>query len=217
MKFIPIIGLIFALWGLFTLDLVRFSVGSVLFLGSFFIDQIKNEDPAKEFTEFINQQQKFVEDNDEILDGSGDKSVSQLEDVLLRIIAGIKSSLEASDIDMSSEKAKLVQGLYLLGMIDAATQQAKMNYDDFLEIFFDVFGFLNTEYRGEFDDEFRSILIRWYEKMGEKHPALPAISKGGEIFIEFAKGNFMAPIIRSSGDIKELIEDNSIPESIYSL
>ncbi|MCU7854014.1 MAG: hypothetical protein KZQ80_17595 [Candidatus Thiodiazotropha sp. (ex Monitilora ramsayi)] len=188
MKFIPIVGIGLAIWGLVTLDWFKVGIGIFLFFLGFVIDLFKKRGAMSDDKVF-----------------AGYKALSQLTLI-------VRKSLDSSGIDSDSPKAKLAKGLYFLGMVDAASQSAGMDDRQFLDLFKSVFADMDYEY----DKDYQSKLIVFHQNLNTEHAAFPAIMKGEELFLNFTKGNSMAPMAGGM-QIEELIEDDSFPGSIEQL
>lgn len=188
MKYIPIVGICLTVWGLLTLDWFKVGFGVLLFLGAFLVDLFKKKGAMTDDKVFALY-----------------RSVSQLIQI-------IRKSLEASDIDTNNPKSKLAQGLFFLGMLDAASQVSDMNDGQFLKLFKAVF----TDLDYEFDEDYQSKLLLFHQSLTTEHGAFPAIMKGGELFTKFAGGNTTAPIAGGML-IEELLEDPAFPSSVDHL
>jgi hypothetical protein len=186
-KYIPIVGLGLAIIGLITLDWFKVGFGVLLFVGGFIFDLFKK---------------KGVMNDDKIF--ASYKIVSQL----IRII----KSFETAEVGTNRPKAKLAQGLFYLGMVDAASQSANMDDSQFFNLFKAVF----TDLDYDFDERYQSKLLIFHQSLASGHAAFPAIMKGGELFINFASGSSTAPL---AGNIliKKLIEDADFPSSVEEL
>ena len=131
MKYIPIVGIGLVIWGLVTLDWYKVGFGVLLFFLGFIIDLFKK---------------KGAMSDDKVF--AGYKALSQL-------ILIIRKSLDSSETDIDTPKAKLVKGLFFLGMVDAVSQSSDMDDSQFLDLFKSVFADLDYEY----DEEYQSKLI----------------------------------------------------------
>lgn len=188
MKYIPIVGIGLALWGLVTLDLFKVGFGALLFLSAFLVDLFKKKGAMTDDKVFASY-----------------RTVSQLIQI-------IRKTLEATDIDTANPKAKLAQGLFFLGMLDAASQSADMDDGQFLDLFKAIF----TDLDYEFDKNYQSKLLLFHQSLATEHGAFPAIMKGVELFTKFANGNTTAPIAGGML-IEELVEDPAFPSSVEQL
>ncbi|MCP4669170.1 MAG: hypothetical protein GY849_22775 [Deltaproteobacteria bacterium] len=190
--YIPLVGVGLAIWGLVTFDWFKVGFGAVLFFGTFLIgyliDLFKKKGTLKDDKVF-----------------SAYRTVSEL----IRII---RKSIKESGVDMNSPKAKLAQGLFFVGMLDAISQTTNMSDKQFLELFKAVF----TDLDYEFEDDYRARILLFHQSLNTEHGAFPAIMKGGELFTKFINGNTMAPIA-GGVLIEELIEDPSFPASVEDL
>jgi len=188
MKYLPIVGIGLVIWGVITLDWFKAGFGALLFIVAFLIDLSKKKGVMKDDRTF-----------------SSYKLVSEL----IRII---RHFVESSEIDPNNPKAKLAQGLFYLGMLDAASQCANLSDKQFLDLFNAVF----TDLDYEFDEEFKSKILLFHQSLNTEHGAFPAIMKGGDLFVKFINGNTMAPIAGGML-IKELVEDPNFPSSLEAL
>lgn len=188
MKYIPLVGAGLAIWGLVTLDWFKVGFGAFLFFCAFLIDLFKKKGALKDDKVF-----------------SAYHTVSEL-------IRTIRKSIEESEVYMNNPKAKLVQGLFFMGMLDAASQSANMSDKQFLDLFKAVF----TDLDYEFEDDYRYRILLFHQSLNTGHGAFPAIIKGREFFAKFINGNTMAPI-EVGMLIEELIEDPSFPASLEAL
>ena len=188
MNYVPIVGIGLAIWGLITLDWFKVGFGVILFFSTFLFDLFKKKGVMKDDKVF-----------------SAYYTVSEL----IRIV---RKSMEESEIDMKNPKTKLAQGLFFMGMIDAASQAANMSDERFLELYKAIF----TDLDYEFDDNYRSKILLFHQNLDTEHSAFTAIMKGGELFTKFANGNTMAPLTGGML-IEELVEDQSFPVSVEAL
>ncbi|MBV2135338.1 MAG: hypothetical protein AB2558_21285, partial [Candidatus Thiodiazotropha sp.] len=185
MKYIPIVGIGLAIWGLVTQDWFKVGFGVILFLTGFAVDLFKKKGVMK------------------------DDKVFQLYKVVSQIVHTVRESL---DSDKDSSKSKLAQGLFFLGLVDGASQSAGMSEEQFNSLFRSVFADLDHI----FDESYQDKLLHFHNNSSPEHSALPAIIKGGELFINFAKGNSMAPLAGGML-VEELINSSSFPSSINEL
>ena len=188
MKYFPIVGIGLVIWGIVTLDLFMAGFGALLFIVAYLIDLYRKRDVLKDDRSF-----------------SSYKAVSDL----IRIV---RRAVESSDIDPNNPKAKLAQGLFYLGILDAASQAAKLSDEQFLDLFNAIYADLDYE----FDEEFRLKILLFHQSLNTEHGAFPAIMKGGDLFVKFVNGNTMAPIAGGML-IEEIVENPDFPESLESL
>jgi hypothetical protein len=188
MKYLPLVGIGLAIWGLVTFDWFKVGFGVLLFIIAFLIDLSKKKGVMKDDRSFASY-----------------KTVSDL----IRII---RQAVESSDIEPNNPKAKLAQGLFFLGMIDAASQAADLSDEQFLELFNAVFTDLNYD----FDEEFKEKILLFHQSLDTEHGAFSALMKGGDLFVKFINGNTMAPIAGGML-IEELVEDPKFPASVAAL
>lgn len=188
MKFAGIVGIGLVLWGLVTLDWFLAGSGVFFVLCGFLFHLFKQRGAMTDGKVFASY-----------------RTVSQL-------IRVIRTSLEASDIDADDHKVKLAQGLFFLGMLDAASQSADMDDGQFLDLFKAIFADLDYE----FDENYQSKLLLFHQSLATEHGAFPAIMKGGELFTRFANGNTTAPLAGNML-IEELIQNPNFPSSVEQL
>ncbi len=186
MKYIPLVGIGLAVWGLITADWVKVGIGVLLFLGGFVVDLRKK--------------------NVAVMD---DKVFPSYK-ILVELIRMIRAGVEDSDIER--EKLKLSQGLFFLGMIDAASQAASLDDSQFIGLFKAVF----SDFDYDFDSEYQTNLIMFHQSLDTSHPAFPAIMKGGEVFAKFSQGITTAPLAGAMF-ITELAENSEFPSSVDEL
>ena len=99
-----------------------------------------------------------------------------------------------------------------MGIVDAASQAANLNDEQFLELFNAVF----TDLDYVFDKEFKEKIILFHQSLDTEHAAFPALMKGGDLFVKFINGDKMIPT--ASGTlIEELVEDPKFPNSVADL
>lgn len=166
MKYVPLVGISLAIWGLVTLDWFKVGFGVVLYLGAFLFDLSKKKGVMK------------------------DDKVFPIYRTVSELVRIIRKSIEGTEVEKNREKAKLAQGLFFLGMLDAASQAASLEDQQFLDLFKAVFADLDYD----FDQSYQTKLLLFHQSLNTKHGAFPAIMKGGELFAKFANGNAMAPI-----------------------
>jgi len=99
-----------------------------------------------------------------------------------------------------------------MGMLDAASQAATLSDQQFLDLFKAIF----TDLDYDFDQSYQSSLLLFHQSLNTEHAAFPAIMKGGELFIKFANGNTMAPMLGGTL-IEELVENPDFPDSVENL
>jgi len=188
MRYLGIVGIGLVLWGLFTFDWLLAGVGALFLLVSFIRDVFKKRGSMT------------------------DDKVFAIYKVLHQLIRIIRTGVEESDTALRNPKLKLAQGLFFLGMIDAASQASDMSDGQFLDLFKAVF----TDFDYDFDENFQSKLLLFHQELATEHVAFPAIMKGGDLYTKFAQGNTATPLVGASL-IKELVEDSSFPNSIEDL
>lgn len=186
MKYLPLIGIGLGIWGLITADWIKAGIGALLFFGGFFVD-LKKKDGALNDDEVFNSYR-----------------------VLSELIRMIRATIE--DSKANQDKSKLAQGLFFLGMIDAASQSASLDDSQFISLFKAVFADIDFE----FDSEYQAKMMMFHQSMATSHPAFPAIMKGGEVFAKFSQGVATAPLAGGMF-ITELAEAPDFPDSIYAL
>lgn len=187
MKYIPLVGFGLAIWGLVTLDWFKVGFGVILFIGGFLVHLYKQRGTLK------------------------DDKVFSTYKVVSELIRVIRQSFD-DDIDITTPKAKLATGLFLLGVVDAASQAASLNDEQFLNLQKAVFVDLDHIYAADFS----SRILLFHQSMDIKHPAYAAIMKGGELFTKVANGNatatFAAGVL-----VDEFIQDSKFPASVEDL
>lgn len=188
MKYIPLVGIGLVIWGAITLDWFKAGIGLILFFGAFLIDLYKKRN---------------VIANDDTF---------TLYHSVTELIKIIRASVESSELDINNPKVILAQGLFIMGFIDAASQSANLNDDEFIDLFKAVFTDLDYEY----DESYRAKIILFHQSIDVNHGAFPAIIKGGDLYNKFANGNSMAPLAASLL-IEELVSDNNFPASVDEL
>ncbi len=188
MKYIPLIGIGLAIWGAITLDWFKVGFGVVLFFGAFLIDLFKKRDVIANDDSFALY-----------------RTVSEL-------IKIIRASVESSNLDKNNPKVILAQGLFFMGLLDAASQAADLNDKQFMDLYKAIF----TDLDYEFDENYRTKIILFHQSLNVNHNAFPAIIKGGDLYTKFASGNTMAPLAASML-IEELVTDDNFPASVDEL
>jgi len=128
---------------------------------------------------------------------------------LIRII---RKSIEDSDIDLNSPKAKLAQGLFFMGMLDGASQSAGMDDEQFLSLFKTIFSDLDYD----FDENYSSKILMFHQGLDTEHAAFPAVMKGGELITKFINGNTTA-VLAGRMLLEEIISNDNFPESVNAL
>lgn len=186
MKYIPIVGLTLAAWGLLTLDWMKVGFGVFMFLGAFAIDTFKKRAVLK------------------------DDKLFTAHRALTELIRIVRRSFDATEIDTSSPKADLAQGLFYLGMVDAASQSAGMTDRQFLDLFQATFHDL------DFGEEFSSRILLFHQSLQTSHPAFPAVMQGGDVYMKFINGNNTIPL--ASGTlIADFVRNPKFPNSVDGL
>lgn len=164
MKYIPIVGLVLVVWGLFTLDWFRVGVGLAMFLGAFAIDTYKKRSVLK------------------------DDKLFAAHRTLTELIRIVRKSFEATDAYSTSTKADLAQSLFFLGMLDAVSQSTDMTDQQFLDLFQATFHDLG------FGKDLSSRVLLFHQSARVAHPAYQAVLRGGELYMKFINGNSTAPL-----------------------
>ena len=188
MRYLGLVGGGLALLGLFNLDWLVVGVGVFLVLISFLSDVFRKRGALT------------------------DDKVWSVYTVVNDLIRLIKTGVEASDTTLDNQKAKLAEGLFFLGFVDAASQAYNLTDKQFLELFDAVF----TDLEYDFDEDFQSKLLLFHQSLATEHAAFPAIMQGGGLFNKFAQGNTGAPLV-APRLIAALAEDSSFPNSIEDL
>ena len=114
------------------------------------------------------------------------------------------------EIDARSPKALLAQGLFFLGMLDAASQALSMSDKEFLELLSAIFRDLDI------GDDFQSRVLLFHQSLDTQHKAFPAIMEGGNVYTKFVNGNTMA-LLAEAMTIQELVQDPDFPTSVDEL
>src|SRR3546814_9605393 len=105
--------------------------------------------------------------------------------IFIRIV---RQSFDITDVDTSSPKADLAQGLFYLGMVDAASQSTGMTDEQFLSLFQATFHDLG------FGKDLSTRVLLFHQSLQTTHPAFPALLRGGEIYMQFVNGNRQIPL-----------------------
>jgi len=185
-KYIPIAGLLLAIWGLFTLDWVKVGIGLLMFLGAFAIDTFKKRGVLK------------------------DDKLFAAHHALTELIRIVRQSFDITDVDTSSPKADLAQGLFYLGMVDAASQSTGMTDEQFLSLYQATFHDLG------FGKELSTRVLLFHQSLQTSHPAFPAVMRGGELYMQFVNGNRTIPLAAGTL-IAEFVRNPQFPASAESL
>jgi hypothetical protein len=186
MRFIPLAGLGVAIWGLFSLDWFKVGFGLLLFFGGFLVDVYRKRSILAKGDLF-----------------SVYKPLHELLQVARKMI-------ETSDRNTSDPKTQLAVALFYMGMIDAASQSARLSDKDFLDLWSNLFKDLDIE------EPLRSKTLLFHQSLQTKSPAYEAIMKGGEVYTKFARGNEMA-VLASGGLIDGFVENPAFPASVEHL
>lgn len=186
MNYIPLLAIGLAIWGLISLDWFKVGFAVVIFLVAFLYDLSKK---------------KAIMKDDKVF--SSYKTVTDL-------IQLIKQFLDGLNVNRTSPKAKIVQGLYFMGMVDAASQGFKLDNKQFLDLHKSIFHDL------AFGDDITSNILIYHQKGNRNDKAYQAIMKGGDTFTKFMQGNTMAPLA-AGPFIKEYIDDSEFPSSLTEL
>lgn len=160
-RFIPLVGIGLAVWGLITFDWFRLGIGVVIFLGSFAWDSYKVRAVLQSGTLF---------------------SVYKPLNELIRLT---RKAIETRNNEMEQPKTRLACALLFMGMIDAASQGAGLEDKQFLDIFTAIFH--NLDYA----EPLRSRVLLFHQSVQLKRPGYAAILKGGEMYTKFYNGNRM--------------------------
>lgn len=159
MRYIPLVGIGLAIWGLVTLNWFRLSVGVLLFLGSFAWDLYKKRAVVQ----------------------SG--SLFAVYKPLHQLILLTKKAIEAGNLKPEHPKTRLACALFFMGMIDAASQGAGLEDKQFLDLFNAVFQDL------DYTEPLRSRILLFHQSVQLERPGYTAIMKGGEVYTKFYNGN----------------------------
>src|SRR3546814_4593953 len=82
--------------------------------------------------------------------------------IFIRIV---RQSFDITDVDTSSPKADLAQGLFYLGMVDAASQSTGMTDEQFLSLFQATFHDLG------FGKDLSTRVLLFHQSLQTSHPA----------------------------------------------
>ncbi len=129
---------------------------------------------------------------------------------LTRLIRIVRQSFDVTDVDTSSPKAELAQGLFYLGMIDAASQFMEMTDEQFLNLFEVIFHDLG------FGKDISSRVLLFHQSLQTSHPAFPAVMRGGDVYLEFVNGNETIPLTAGTL-IADYVRDPLFPTSAETL
>lgn len=168
MRYVPLVGIGLAIWGLVTLDWVKVALGAAMFFAGFAVDLYKKRTVLK----------------------SGD--LFSVYKPLHQLILVTRKSIDASAPNVEDPKTKLASALFFMGMIDAASQAAGLVDKDFLELHRALFHDL------DFDDSMRSRVLLFHQAAQVATPGYTAIMKGGETYTKFANGNQMIVMLAGS-------------------
>jgi len=188
MKYISIVGIGLIIWGAITANWFNVGFGALLFAVGFLIDMFKKRGALK------------------------DDKVFQFYRAVSELIRSIRELLEDSKNDLRSPKGKLIQGLYFMGMIDAASQASDMSDQQFLDLFKAVFADLDYEFEKDYQDE----ILLFHQRANLQHCAYSAITQGATLFNSFIYGSKLAPP-NGKIDINRLFEDPNFPASVEAL
>lgn len=159
MRYIPLVGIGLAIWGLVTLDWFRLGVGVLVFLGSFAWDLYKKRAVVQ----------------------SG--SLFSVYKPLHQLILLTRKTIEAGNLQPEHPKTRLACALFFMGMIDAASQGAGLEDKQFLDLFSAIFQDL------DYTEPLRSSVLLFHQSAQLEHPGYAAIMKGGEVYTNFYNGN----------------------------
>lgn len=182
LMYIPLVGIGLAVWGLIVGDWFKISVGALLFFGAFAMDVFRKRAVMK------------------------DDQLFAVYRPLTDLIRIVHKSIEAAAFDAESPKGKLAQGLFFMGMVDAASQAAKLSDRQFLELFTAVFHDLDL------GDTIKSRVLLFHQSLKTTHPAYAAIMKGGEVYTKFVNGNSGIPLVVGSV-LEEIVNKPDFPAS----
>ncbi len=168
MKYVPLAGLLFALWGLVTLDWPKLGVGLLMFLGGFAVDAYKK---------------RAVLTDKEIF------AAYRATNDLVRIV---RKAFEGTPVYSPSAKSDLAQALFYLGMIDAASQSTGMSDEQFLGLFQAIFRDQGL------DERLSARVLLFHQSSQVLHPAFRAVKQGGEMYRKFIGGNNAIPLAAGS-------------------
>lgn len=161
MRYIPLVGIGLAIWGLVTLDWFQLGIGVFLFLGSFAWDLYKKRAVVQ----------------------SG--SLFSVYKPLHELILLTRKAIDAGKLQSEHPKTRLACALFFMGMIDAASQGAGLQDRQFLDLFSAIFQDL------DYAEALRSRVLLFHQSVQLDHPGYAAILKGGEVYTKFYNGNQM--------------------------
>lgn len=187
MLYIAASSLLLIVWGLITLDWIKVGLGALTFIGCFSIDLYKKR--------------KVLTDD----------KLAAAHQYLLEVIRVIKSSLNASGVDMGGEKTFLAQGLFYMGFIDALHQATNMTDDQFIALQKAVFSDLN------FNAAFSSRIFLFHQTGQVSHPAFKAIMAGGKFFERLTAGDKAVESMLAGSTVAEFVRDPAFPSSAATL
>lgn len=209
--YIPIFGVGYAIWGLFTLDWFKVAIGIVLYIGSFLHDYLKKRSALKDDKVF-----------------AGYRNLTEL-------IRGIRKAINSLDSDFNNPKGVLIQALFFMGMINAASQALNMNDKQFIDlynsIFIDLDDIINESlkleilsfhqnYNGEITDErFNAMLDseatdeEITEELIAEIDVSDVILAGREAYSELISENTLFFMV-SANILQEFLLDPEFPDTI---
>ncbi len=186
MKYIPLAGAALAIWGLLSGDWFNVAFGALLFFGGFAVDTFKKRAVLK------------------------DSRLFAVYRPLYELIRVVRRSMENAEFDAEGPKGRLAQGLFYIGMVDAASQHAGMTDRQFLELFSAVFQ------DQDFGDPLKSKVLLFHQSLQLDHPAYLAIRQGGETYTKFLTENRMLPVVAGSL-LKDIVNRPDFPASVEEL
>jgi hypothetical protein len=128
------------------------------------------------------------------------------------LIRMIRTGLEETDADASTPKVKLAEGLFYLGMVDAAGQSADMDDAQFLSLFKATFADIDYD----FDDSYQDKLMMYHQSIRTDESAYRAIMEGGQQFVKLVGGNHTS-LLTVVPLIHKLAEDSNFPSTVDDL
>jgi len=168
MKFIPLAGLLLAVWGLLTLDWIKVVFGLLMFLCAFAVDLFKKR--------------KVI---------WSDK-VFPVHKALTDSVRIVRQAFDHASSDTTSPKAKLALGLFVTGMIDVISRSADLDDSEFLELHKSSIDDLG------FGSDFSRKILAFHQSAQVKHRAFAAIRQGAEFFTKAIDGNPAALLVCGS-------------------
>jgi len=141
-----------------------------------------------------------------------DEKVFELYKALHPLIRIIRQALEGSEVDASTSKVKLVEGLFYLGMVDAASQSADMDDGQFLSLFKATFADIDYD----FNESYQTKLFQYHQAISTDESAYQAIMEGGKAFVKFRGGNTTS-ILTTAPLIHSIAENTDFPSSVEEL